>query len=303
MTDSGCIPATNRFHWRADATMTKTIFMIILLSITGPGVASVQKTIVVGSALVECTGVALQRCYRIKEDPEGAYSLYYDRIEGFEHQHGYEHQLLVEVITVDNPPADASSIRYRLVRELGREAVQFIRISAPGGSETIDPAKPVTVKGTGRGLFEGNVVIRFEDLDGNPLVQVPTTMQQQDIGAPGTWQKSITLPSPVPQTIRLIAFSPSPKEGDAAITSIPVMLTTDTQVKPVTLEDTNWQAGGINNGRGGVVSGTSTHLSTALFANGMVSGSAGCNHFKASYEIGGVPGGKQKITLVSSTAC
>ncbi|MEA2079361.1 MAG: DUF4377 domain-containing protein [Pseudomonadota bacterium] len=96
--------------------MTKIIFMIILLSITGPGAASVQKTIVVGPALVECTGVALQRCYRIKEDPDDAYSLYYDRIEGFEHQHGYEYQLLVEVITVDNPPADASSIRYRLTR-------------------------------------------------------------------------------------------------------------------------------------------------------------------------------------------
>ena len=394
--------------------MTKTIFMIILLSFTGPGVASVQKTLYVGPALVECTGVALQRCYRIKENPDDAYSLYYDPIEGFEHQHGYEYQLLVEVITVDNPPADASSIRYRLVRELGREAVQFIRISAPGESETIDPAKPVTVRGTGRGLFEGNVVIRFEDLDGNPLVQVPTTMQQQDIGAPGAWQKNITLPSPVPQTIRLIAFSPSPLEGDVTITSIPVMLTTDTQaqsglentpwrldryrdesgnmvpvlpetiidaelangrisgnagcnhyfgsystgqdkqltlatdigstlmacpppvsrqerhylsllpviaawqlqdgslllldrddqlvlrylaVKPVTLEETNWQAGGINNGRGGVVSSKSTHRSTALFANGMVSGNAGCNHFKASYEIRGEPGGQQKITI------
>jgi hypothetical protein len=29
----------------------------------------------------------------------------------------------------------------------------------------------------------------------------------------------------------------------------------------------------------------------------MVSGNAGCNHFKASYEIGGEPGGQQKITI------
>ena len=35
---------------------------------------------------------------------------------------------------------------------------------------------------------------------------------------------SITLPPPVPESVRLIAFSSSPKDGEAAITSAPVML-------------------------------------------------------------------------------
>jgi heat shock protein HslJ len=57
--------------------------------------------------------------------------------------------------------------------------------------------------------------------------------------------------------------------------------------KPTALEGSPWQASGINNGRGGVVSSKATHLATALFANGRISGNAGCNQFSASYEIEG----------------
>ena len=57
--------------------------------------------------------------------------------------------------------------------------------------------------------------------------------------------------------------------------------------KPATLEDVSWQAIGINNGRGGVVSAENTHLATAVFAYGKISGNAGCNDFTAAYEIEG----------------
>lgn len=58
-------------------------------------------------------------------------------------------------------------------------------------------------------------------------------------------------------------------------------------VKPLMLEDTHWQATGINNGRGGVVSSKATQLATARFKDGKVSGHAGCNSFRATYEISG----------------
>lgn len=57
--------------------------------------------------------------------------------------------------------------------------------------------------------------------------------------------------------------------------------------KPAGLESTNWQATGINNGKGGVVSTATTPLSTALFAEGQLSGTGGCNQFTATYEIEG----------------
>ncbi len=56
---------------------------------------------------------------------------------------------------------------------------------------------------------------------------------------------------------------------------------------PIALENTRWEALGINNGRGGVVSRATTDLATALFADGKLSGDAGCNQFSASYETDG----------------
>ena len=103
-------------------------------------------------------------------------------------------------------------------------ADRYIKIISPSGNSMIDPGKPVIVSGTGKGLFEGNVVLRFETADGRLLIQMPTTMHTDDIGAAGEWQKSVLLPRPVPETLRLIAFSPSPKDGEAAISSNPVML-------------------------------------------------------------------------------
>ena len=161
---------------------------------------------------------------------------------------------------------------------------RYINIISPEMNATIDPDSPVTVSGTGKGLFEGNVVIRFEDLDGNLLVQEPTIMHRQDIAAAGEWQAGISLPRPVPETVRLIAFSPSPKDGEAAITSAPVMLVTRSETGPV-LENTSWQATGINNGRGGVVSSATTPRVIAMFTDGKVTGSTGCNNYSASYEI------------------
>ena len=162
---------------------------------------------------------------------------------------------------------------------------RYIRIVSPEGNATIDPGSPVTVSGTGKGLFEGNVVIRFEDLDGKLLVQEPTTMHRKDIAAAGEWQTSITLPRPVPESVRLIAFSPSPKDGEAAITSAPLMLVTSSGHGPG-LEDTRWQLSQYLNESGDlqpVIPGT---VIDARFAAGKVSGSAGCNRYFGGYTWG-----------------
>lgn len=57
--------------------------------------------------------------------------------------------------------------------------------------------------------------------------------------------------------------------------------------RPVALVGSAWTATGINNGRGGVVSNATTHLSTASFSVDTITGNAGCNSFTASYEIDG----------------
>lgn len=56
-------------------------------------------------------------------------------------------------------------------------------------------------------------------------------------------------------------------------------------VRPARLTDAEWQATGINNGHGGVVSGPTTSRATATFSDGQVTGNAGCNRFTASFEL------------------
>jgi heat shock protein HslJ len=56
---------------------------------------------------------------------------------------------------------------------------------------------------------------------------------------------------------------------------------------PIALEGTEWVVTGYNNGKGGVVSVVSGTELTASFADGGVAGSAGCNDYRAGYEIEG----------------
>ena len=64
------------------------------------------------------------------------------------------------------------------------------------------------------------------------------------------------------------------------------------------LEGTNWLAMSVNNGRQAVVSVQSGTEITALFENGQLSGSAGCNTYTASYTV---DGNKIAITMPAST--
>lgn len=63
------------------------------------------------------------------------------------------------------------------------------------------------------------------------------------------------------------------------------LLTFSAQNPLQVLESTNWQASGINNNRGGVVSDKNTYLSTAQFSDGKIQGKAACNQFSASYTL------------------
>lgn len=55
-------------------------------------------------------------------------------------------------------------------------------------------------------------------------------------------------------------------------------------VPELTLEDVVWQVTGINNGKGGVVSGVQTRKAHLQFIKGKLQGSSGCNSLSASYQ-------------------
>ena len=173
------------------------------------------------------------------------------------------------------------------------DSERYIQISTPTDEAVIEPSQPLIVKGTGRGLYENNVVIQLQDSQGNQLIQTPTTMKTQEIGGEGVWQKNVVLPQPVPEKLQLLAYSPSPKEGDEAISSQPIMLNVDTAMK-TTLENTEWQLSQYQDKSGKTSAVISSTSISATFIGKKVSGNAGCNRYFGHFQIS--PDGLFQIT-------
>jgi len=81
------------------------------------------STLFVDSNLAECVGVAVQQCMLVREDPTSDWEFFYNLIDGFEYQEGFEYKLKVEITTIEDPPADASSLKYSLVEVLEKITV------------------------------------------------------------------------------------------------------------------------------------------------------------------------------------
>jgi len=87
------------------------------------GTSGDVRVLYVAPEVAECVGVDVQSCLLVREDPSAEWQLFYDTIQGFDYELGTEYVLEVEVETVPSPLADASSLRYRLVRILQSRAV------------------------------------------------------------------------------------------------------------------------------------------------------------------------------------
>lgn len=67
-----------------------------------------------------CVGEAVRECLLVRRPDEAEWGLFYDAIEGFEHEPGYRYRIEVERRIVPDPPADGSSYAYRLLRMVSR---------------------------------------------------------------------------------------------------------------------------------------------------------------------------------------
>ncbi|EYS96951.1 heat shock protein HslJ [Cupriavidus sp. SK-4] len=76
----------------------------------------VEKVVYIDSQRVECSGVGKMTCYRWRESPEAPWQLWYGPIEGLDFEPGVAYTLRVREYQVPNPPADASSIRWQLLK-------------------------------------------------------------------------------------------------------------------------------------------------------------------------------------------
>lgn len=81
----------------------------------------VTEKLVIASEQGDCVGVAPMKCLLIKRDGQTEWEFFYNNIEGFNYEPGYEYVLEVKTEKIDNPAADQSAIKYILVKEISKD--------------------------------------------------------------------------------------------------------------------------------------------------------------------------------------
>lgn len=96
----------------------------------------------VAASMVPCVGVGPRSCMQVRHADNQPWTLFYDQIEGFTHVAGFQVTLRVAVYQVENPPADGSALRYRLLQELSRVAIGVEAVYRPLPTATASDTHP-----------------------------------------------------------------------------------------------------------------------------------------------------------------
>ena len=106
-------------------------FAPLLLAVLSTSAACTASTAVIAQEEVmilevapqtaPCVGEMAGSCLQVRAPDEEAWRLFYDPIEGFQHEEGVRYTLEVSRRTVVDPPADGSAYAYRLIRIIDRE--------------------------------------------------------------------------------------------------------------------------------------------------------------------------------------
>jgi heat shock protein HslJ len=231
----------------------------------GSAVPAVEKTIFVGPAMVDCVGVAPQQCLLIKERLDDEWQLWYDSIEGFDYEEGFLYELLVEEQTVEDPPADASSLVLKLKEIISQEPVTIktvyigperVECEGEGPQECYqykeDPGDDWQLYYFGIDGFEYEEGYVYE------LLVAERSVENPPAGGSST-------------RLALIEMVDKAEPDEIA--------------EPLSLEGTQWEMESYKNGDGETVDLLPGTRVTALFEDGEVNGSAGCNRYFGGYQL------------------
>jgi len=111
-----------------------SLFLGLIFAVSCKVIQKDHNTVIiwVNSATVDCTGVAPMQCLQVQFNEVLAannWHYFYDKIEGFEYQPGFVYKLQVEKTELDakDVPADASTMKYKLIEVLSKEADKRLR--------------------------------------------------------------------------------------------------------------------------------------------------------------------------------
>jgi uncharacterized protein DUF4377 len=86
-------------------------------------VATGVQPLFVADQLADCQGEGARKCLRVRSSPSEEWRSFFGVIDGFDYEPSYTYELRVEVTPLANPPADAPSLRYRLVEVVSKQRV------------------------------------------------------------------------------------------------------------------------------------------------------------------------------------
>jgi heat shock protein HslJ len=280
-----------------DATATPASAAQVSPTNTAPPAlpAPEKKTIYVGPVLVDCEGVASQKCMLVKENPKDDYGLFYDQIEGFEFQEGYDYELVVESTPVEDPSADASSIKWTLVEVVNKTTSLEGRLWQLESYRAGDGNVVSVIRGTETtiefrdGQLSGNAgcngYFGSYEVDDNSLTVGPIGMTEMYCGAPqGVMEQEAAYLAALQSAASYQILDDQLQISNADAETV----LTYTAISPAALPGTSWTVTSYNNGKQAVVSVIIGTEITASFAeDGKLTGSAGCNNYTAAYEVDG----------------
>ena len=248
------------------------------------------KTIFIGPERVECEGEGPQLCYQYKENPTGDWLLYYNEIEGFDYEEGFNYELIVAETRVENPPAGGSTTQLTLVEEVNKSKLPPSLIGTIWATETIN-GQPViegnqVVMGISEGRIGGfagcNTYFGPYEATGNQVTVGPLASTRLACSEDIMGQESDYL-----EALHSAASYQIVDEKLQVANANAETILTFSIVEPAPLEGTQWELTTYNNGQQAMTSVLPGTRITALFESGTVSGSAGCNNYNASYELDG----------------
>jgi heat shock protein HslJ len=262
----------------------------------------VEKTIFVGPKLVDCTGVAPQKCMLVKENPEDDYTLFYEQIEGFNYEEGFEYELVVVEQEVEDPPADASSIRWILLEELSKTPVEsanenqlewtnWVMVSYLNQDGEVIKSLPgvhataLFQDGQVNGNASCNNFFGEYEVDGSNITVGPLASTEMLCGG-----HPRVMDQEMGYLLALRGAATYVIEGEQLLIANEagetVVIFAVAEQKSLT--GNLWQVISYNNGKEAVVSVIiGTELTAFFNEDGQLTGSAGCNNYTAAYEVDG----------------
>ncbi len=104
-------------------SIVRTLLLLAFVLVpAGCRTSDEQFILYVAPRTAECTGEGVHQCLLVRRSPKSEWLFFYDEIVGFRYEPGFDWTLRVASRPIANPPADGSSVEYRLLGVIGKVA-------------------------------------------------------------------------------------------------------------------------------------------------------------------------------------